>query len=316
MKFNIVPLIGKKDTYPKDDVKKNFPKWKKVDFYTDPIPKDANTMMMTGIHPLYPTLQIVVLDFDGMDHKAVGWSGLTRILHAVRKVNLEPYMIRKSGNGGFHLIYICDIEEVLRNEHKKGLSDDAIDKFGNFVEDIDVRANGGLVFWDCKFTDTDEYITITEQDELNITSSVMVKEFVDSLRKKEIIKTGTKPVLRSKIKSGKVKAGIEISMYNCKEYGIPEKHFHKYNVLRRAVKDIWTGTYIIDKGYNEFRKWGVFWRECLSRGIPEYVILNRLRSGVQPEYDEEDTLTQLKCLRFRNITPKSEYYFSVFPSYA
>ena len=176
MKFNIVPLIGKRNSYPKND-KNKFPKWKKANFYTSPIPDDVNTMMITGIHPLKPSIQIVVLDFDGPSHGAVSWKGYISILSSMTSNGLRPYMIRKTGNGGYHFIYICDIEKIMRNEHRKGLTDDAKKLFADSVGDIDIRANGGLVFWDCKFSDTDEYATIWEDIELIITSSISLFDF-------------------------------------------------------------------------------------------------------------------------------------------
>lgn len=313
MKFNIIPLLGKRDSYPKNDRSK-FPKWKKTDFYTDPIADNVNTMMMTGIHPLNPSVQIIVLDFDGPSHGKVGWKGLASILHIMRKNKLEPHMVRETGNGGFHLIYICDTEKILRNEQRRGLTEDALKLFKS-VGDIDIRANGGLVFWDCKFSDTGEYTTVYKQSGINITSSIVLSEFVDSLRP-DINTVKTSKTIDLKSAERKLVVSKEdITMYNCENHGIPKRYFYIFNQFRQAVKDMWTGTYIITKTYNEFRKWSIFWRECLSKGFPEYVVINRLRTGIQPEYDEEDTMAQLKCLKFKNIVPKWKYYYNVFPEY-
>lgn len=314
MKFNIIPLKGERDTYTKNSPSK-FPMWKNTEFYTDPIPDNVNTMMMTGIHPIHTDLQILVLDFDGPSHGAVGWKGLSSILHQLKLVDLEPYMVRRTGNGGFHLIYICDTIEIFRNEHNRGLNNKATLMFNNNVGDIDIRANGGLVFWDCKFSDTDKYYTLSTKRELEMTSSERMREFVDSLREKESLRVKGSLVPISK-ECKVIEKDINITMDNCEEYNIPIKCYYRFNQLRQATKDIWLGKYIITKSYNEFRKWGIFWRDCLSRGFPEYVVINRLRTGVQAEYDETDTLEQLKCLKYKTVIPNNKYYFKVFPEYS
>lgn len=311
MKLHIIPLKGKKDSYGKAEAGKYFPSWKKAKLWKKEIPSDANTVLITGNHPTLNSLQIVVLDYDGIDHGMVSWDSLSEIQKSLDEYGLEPYMIRRSGNGGFHFIFVCDNNKKIKNQHRRKLKRDVIKKLG--VEDIDVRGNGGLVYFDCKFTDTDYYRTILKQPTYKINSSIALLNYVNEKRPEEIKSFGSVPT-STPIYADLGKRPI-INYDNNRRYGIPDEYINHFNLLRQAVQDIWTGAYIITKSQNEFRKWAIFWRECLYYEIPENVIMARLKTMVQPEFEEKETEMQLKFMRYKYTKPSDKYYRTVFPDY-
>jgi len=311
MNFNIIPLKGEKDSYSKKDVRHHFNKWKNDKFYNKPIPPNVNTAMLTGIHPIEKDIQIVVLDFDS--NKIGPPMNAHRLNAEMCKVDLKPYMVRKTGNGGYHFIYLCDTNIIIHNQHGRGITPYWTVAFMGTVKDIDVRGEGGLVFWDCKFLDTDYYGTLWYRSDEHITSSKLLWSKIESFRPPPKVRLGyfSGTTLIS-CDTRTTDVNDNINNVNCESYGIPFDYFHIFNKFRKEIQDIWTGKEIILKTHNEYKIWGIFWRECLSKGMPDGVIMDRLLSGVQPEFDEEETILQLRCLKYKYKCPSIDYYRTVF----
>jgi len=309
MNFNVIPLKGEKDSYSKKDVRHHFTKWKNDKFYDKPIPLNVNTAMLTGVHPIEKDIQVVVLDFDVVKgHKP----DLIHLHSVMDTYNLLPYMVRRTGNGGYHFIYLCDTKVIIRNQHNRKLIEYVQKKFGPDIKDIDVRGEGGLVFWDCKFSDTDEYDTIGYKVERKIDSSVYMRDFINGIRPPPKVRLGYfsgTSLISCDTRTTDVDANINNT--NSWKYGIPSDYFHVFNTFRKEIQDIWTGKEIIMKTDNEYKLWGIFWRECLSNGMPYDIIMSRLNSGIQPEFDEDETILQLRCLKYKSKRPSKEYYESV-----
>lgn len=284
MRPNLIPL-GKKDELTKKEATQRLPRWQtyQTKYFEFPVSINSNKILICGKLP-DADVQLVVFDFDGKVDLSVCIPILNSL--ALEKKDIIIYQI--TGNGGIHLGFLMDMEEPIFNIQKKTLKKELHEKYPA-LKSIDIRANGGLIFWNCKFKDTNEY--------KGYYTKFVMEKVIDSFGFHNKLDLLYEP----DIKSNPI-------IYSKPRFDGPPN-------IRNPIKAIWNGSFVIQSGQSdEFQYWSVFWRECLSCGITQEKIIEHLRTGIQPEFDEQETLFQLKYQKYLNIRPSNSLLGRLFSS--
>lgn len=277
IKLNLVPFGHR----GKDKKEEFFPsEWKKYQtkLCTKRITETDNVVLVTGKVP-GQDYQIVVLDFDG-DLGADDYVMITEVLSA--KDMFSFFEVQYTANYGFHFIYLCDLEVEIRNVQDRVLKP----MFSPRVKKVDVRANGGFVFYHpTEFLDgAQEYTSYFAEPgivEIKLVSSKKLQEFINSLY--------TKPPKKKMTSLEDIVEDVNILVNeNLKPLRLPLRKLLMKGAI--DIEDLSANT-----GEPEQLYWKALWLEVLNRNVSVDLVKRRLVK-YQAHYDEPVTNHQIEYL--------------------
>lgn len=301
IKLNLVPFGHR----GKDKKEEFFPAtWKKYQtrMCEKKVTENDNVVLITG-HVPGEKYQIVVLDFDG----ELGKDDCFTIYDVLEKIKIPFIEIQHTGNFGLHYLYVCDDEVEIRNVQDRVLKPGV---FNNRVKKVDVRANGGFIFYhSTEFSDSAQPYQSIYKEPTNSTTQIVgssktLQAFIDSLY--------TKPTRKNVVTMESLYEDVRIlsdDRISCLRTpirrlmmdGAPE------------IEDLAQQTGEIEELY-----WKAIWLEVLNKGV-SIELAKRLLSKYQHNYQEDTTNHQIPYLYKDNgqLWPpfKSETLERMFPGW-
>jgi len=283
IKLNLVPFGHR----GKDKKEEFFPEqWKQYQtkMCEKKIGIDDNVVLITGRVP-GTDYQVVVLDFDGhlgMDD----FYSITAVFGSKKDDFLTKFCCsQETGNCGLHFLYLCDNEVEIRNVQDRVLKPLV---FNNRVKKVDVRGNGGFVFWNStEFSDSEQPYHLIGYNGGFIVSSKSMQTYIESLYTKPLPKHVIPAMMEDIIEDVRILVDDRIK---------PLRYPLRRLIMKGApeIEELSQQSGEIEELY-----WKALWLEVLNKGVPVELV-KRLLARYQEHYDEAVTDHQLGYLYDEN----------------